>query len=359
MTVHREPEGPDRAVSKPVGGAGAPAEAPGGSVAGGDPASIDQTRRNPVTDGGHPLLNRTAVVLAFAGYTMAVVYVARRWDMPPIGPQVAILIALALAVELVAKTLFAIQFRYTLRRQNHPVSLRASVYAGFIGTAVARLVPAGGALSPSAMAWGVRAEGDHAAGAALRTTFTSYGGLLLVTGLAFGYAVPGGDFPRPSFATVTIGAALVAVGAITLVGSRWIGPVVSVLPRLLRVHFGPTAGGGSVTGYELLLIVSRIALEALVLSIVLRAFGIDLSFDEALITFGVAKVIGGLPATPGGIGLVEGGMVGVLAAIGFSAESALAPVLVYQIIDYWIVAGLGLVAASRVSRATTRQAASL
>jgi uncharacterized membrane protein YbhN (UPF0104 family) len=53
--------------------------------------------------------------------------------------------------------------------------------------------------------------------------------------------------------------------------------------------------------------VLRVALEAAVLWSALHAFGIDLTPSQAMVAFGMATVIGGLPSTPGGIGLVEGG----------------------------------------------------
>ncbi|MGI9598857.1 MAG: lysylphosphatidylglycerol synthase transmembrane domain-containing protein [Acidimicrobiales bacterium] len=289
------------------------------------------------------------VAIGLVGYAIALTVVARRWELPPIGIRAALLLPTALLIELIAKGLFGVQFRDALRRQAHRVTLRAAVLASFVGTAVARLVPAGGALSPSAMAWAVRSEDDHAAGAALRITLTGYGGLLLITGGAIGVALPFGRSPLPEVASLLLAAGLILIGSMALFGSRWLDRFVGVLPPVLRRHFGPTAGGGGMTGYQFVLIMSRIVLEATVLWIVLRAFEINLDPGQAMLTYGTAKVIGGLPATPGGIGLVEGGMIGVLAAIGFGAEAVVAPVLVYQIIDYWIVAVLGLLAAGRIS----------
>lgn len=289
--------------------------------------------------------NRLIVVVGLVAYSSALVLAARRWDLPSIGLVAALMLGVALLVELVAKALYGILFRENLSRQGNAISLHSAISAAFVGTAVARLAPAGGALSPSAMAWAVRAEDEHAAGAALRATMTSYGGLLLLTALAIGWGEPiGGQADRP-LGAVLIVLALIVVGSLNLIGGRWLGRVVSSLPRFLRRHFGPTADGGRITVREMGLVFTRIVFEATVLWLVLTAFDIDLTASQTMVTFGTAKVLGGLPITPGGIGLVEGGMFGVLTAMGFSSAAVVAPVLVYQLLDYWVVATIGLLVA--------------
>lgn len=294
-------------------------------------------------------LNRAVMMLTLIGYVVAIVHLARRWDLPPIGPGVALLLGLAVVIELVAKMLFGVQFRDALSEEHHLVTRRTAVAAAFVGTSVARLIPAGGALSPGAMAWGVRSEDDHAAGAAVRVTLTGYGGLLVITGTAIAVAVPVGRVPAPAEVAVVLAAALILIGSAVLFGSRWSDRAMAVLPSRLRRHFAPTAGPIAVTVYQLGLIAVRIVLEATVLWIVLRALGIGLDAGQALLVYGTVKVVAGLPATPGGLGLVEGGMIGLLTTMGFRPEAVLAPVLIYQILDYWFLALLGLVTASRIS----------
>ncbi len=283
-------------------------------------------------------------------YVAVLLVVAHRWDLPAVGLQAGLLLLAAFVIEMVSKALFGVLFRDTLIRQGRRITIRRSVQAAFIGTAVARLIPAGGTLSPGAMAWAVRSEDDRAAGAALRATATSYGGLLLTTGLVVGWRWPLGDRSLSSTGATTVAGVLIVIGTLMLVGGRWLGPIVAVLPRRLRAYLGPTADAGPVTLLEAGLIALRIVLEATVLWIVLRAFDVDLGALQTMLTFGVAKIIAGLPVTPGGLGLTEGGMIGVLGAIGISSQLALAPILVYQIIDYWMTTGIGLVAATRSPR---------
>lgn len=310
----------------------------------GGASSQSQPREMPIR------FNRPIVVIGLVGYSSALVLAARRWDLPAIGLVAALVVGLALLVELVAKALFGILFRENLFRQGNAIRVRSAISAAFVATAVARLAPAGGALSPSAMAWAVRAEDEHSAGAALRATMTSYGGLLLLTAVAITWGDPIGSQADRPLVTVFVVLALVVIGSLNLIGGRWLGRVVSSLPRFLRRHFGPTATDGRITIREIGLVLVRIVLEATVLWLVLAAFDVDLSAGQVMATFGTAKVLGSLPITPGGIGLVEGGMLGVLTAMGFSSTAVVAPVLVYQLLDYWMVATIGVLIASGRTR---------
>lgn len=293
--------------------------------------------------------SRATVGLGLIAYAIAFFFAARHWDFPEIGPVAALFLGVALAAELLGKVLFAVLFQDALARQGHVVTLRAAIYASLVGTAVARLIPAGGALTPSAMAWAMRAEDDQTAGAALRTALVSYGGLVLLTGVAIGWGVSTGRHPALFAGEIVVAVLMVAVGVVILAGSRWLAWVVARLPRRLRRHFGPTAQGHA-TPLELALIAARVVLEALVLWSALRAFGIELSPSQAMVAFGVSTVVGGLPLTPGGIGLIEGGLVGVLAGFGFRLNVIVAPVLLYRVIDYWIAAAVGILAAGRMAR---------
>jgi uncharacterized membrane protein YbhN (UPF0104 family) len=62
----------------------------------------------------------------------------------------------------------------------------------------------------------------------------------------------------------------------------------------------------------------------------------SLSFVAALIVFTIGFGIGGATPTPGGIGGVEAGLVGGLVAYHMSSSIALAAVLLYRLISYWL-----------------------
>jgi uncharacterized protein (TIRG00374 family) len=62
----------------------------------------------------------------------------------------------------------------------------------------------------------------------------------------------------------------------------------------------------------------------------------SISFVAALIVFTIGFGIGGATPTPGGIGGVEAGLVAGLVAYHLTSPSALAAVLVYRLISYWL-----------------------
>ena len=346
----RSTDRPDRPDDGARSDSGPAARGHGGSQSG----DTDNGQADPGQTGPVSILpatfNRAIILVGFAVYAVALYFAIRRWELPTFSTRAFEFLALALGAELGAKWFFGELFRDALARQGRVVTTKAGIYAALVGSAVARLLPAGGALTPSAMAWAVRAENDEAAGAALRTAVVSYGGLLVMTGIALGWGASTGRHPLLFTGAVLAGVLAVTAGLVVLVGTRWLKRIIGVLPERLRRHFGPTAGGGSITAKQAVLVWARISMEAGVLWAGLWAFGIELTASQTMVAFGISTVVGGLPATPGGVGLVEGGLVGVLVGFGFSAGAVIAPVLVYRIIDYWVAAALGLLAASRMTR---------
>jgi hypothetical protein len=63
-----------------------------------------------------------------------------------------------------------------------------------------------------------------------------------------------------------------------------------------------------------------------------------------LLAFGVAQIVASLPLIPGGIGLVEGSLAVILVAYGAHRAPALAVVLVYRFLTFWLVITIGWIA---------------
>jgi uncharacterized protein (TIRG00374 family) len=68
-------------------------------------------------------------------------------------------------------------------------------------------------------------------------------------------------------------------------------------------------------------------------------------WDGILVIYAVTQIAENLPLTPGGIGVVEGTLSLMLVAYGLSTDTAVAAVLVYRIISFWILVALGWLAA--------------
>ena len=63
-----------------------------------------------------------------------------------------------------------------------------------------------------------------------------------------------------------------------------------------------------------------------------------------LLAFGAAQLLRLIPATPGGLGFVEAGLVGLLVLAGVDAATATVATLSYRLISYWVPLPVGLVA---------------
>lgn len=64
-------------------------------------------------------------------------------------------------------------------------------------------------------------------------------------------------------------------------------------------------------------------------------------WSGVLLAFGVAQIVASLPLIPGGIGLVEGSLAVILVAYGAHRAPALAVVLVYRFLTFWLVITVG------------------
>jgi len=84
-------------------------------------------------------------------------------------------------------------------------------------------------------------------------------------------------------------------------------------------------------------------LESLAVFLVFLGFEIDLSLPSVILIFTVSSIIGGLSMLPGGIGLTEGGMVGLLLLEGIDYTSAVSVVIMVRIVTLWYSVILGLI----------------
>jgi uncharacterized membrane protein YbhN (UPF0104 family) len=91
----------------------------------------------------------------------------------------------------------------------------------------------------------------------------------------------------------------------------------------------------------------------LVFELCLQAVGIsltDLPLSEAFLAWAIGRVITSLPLTPGGIGVVELGMIGTLVGFGASNAHVVAAVLLYRGLIVLPTLALGLVALPMLRR---------
>jgi hypothetical protein len=75
-----------------------------------------------------------------------------------------------------------------------------------------------------------------------------------------------------------------------------------------------------------------------------EAFGVRLNIGYLLVGYVVAYSVGTLAPTPGGLGAIEGIMIALYVSFGVPSAVAVAVVLVYRIINFWLPIAPGFVA---------------
>ena len=82
-------------------------------------------------------------------------------------------------------------------------------------------------------------------------------------------------------------------------------------------------------------------LDAMVLVLAYVAIGSRIPWGGILLAYGAGQLAANLPITPGGLGVVEGSLSIALVAYGGAQEPAVAAVLLYRLISFWLVLPFG------------------
>ena len=88
--------------------------------------------------------------------------------------------------------------------------------------------------------------------------------------------------------------------------------------------------------------------DTFVLASAILAIGVHVPWSALLVVYAGAQLLAELPITPGGLGIVEGGLVTMLARSHLSAAPATAAVVLYRGLSYWLLIAVGWVAAARL-----------
>lgn len=229
------------------------------------------------------------------------------------------------------------------------------------GNAITAIVP-GGAAAGAAMQFRMLSVAGMDTGTAVGglTAFSliGIGSLLALPLFVLPVIFGGAPVNRGLSQAAVIGVAgfllFAGLGAAVLVTDRPLrlaGHVVHVLHNRLLVHRAPLQGVGdrllrernlvrSVLGTKwkqaTLAATGRLAFDFLTLLFALRSVGSHPDPSLVLLAFAIAGVIGMLPITPGGLGLVEAGLAGLLVLAGVPTGSAVLATLAYRLISYWL-----------------------
>jgi uncharacterized protein (TIRG00374 family) len=238
-----------------------------------------------------------------------------------------------------------------------------------VGNAVSELVPGGAATSAALQYEMLSREGVPSARAASGMTAASlivFGALLLLNALALPLALLGLAVPAKLLAAAWISAvlllAMVAIGSLALRDDRFLTavgraaqwtlnklrrrsqPIHDLPNRLLAQREAVAASVGSNVWQAMLSAAGKWVFDYLTLIFALGAIGAHPNAALVLVAYSATSLLGQLPITPGGLGVVEAGLTGSLALIGVSGGAAVLATLAYRIFNYWLYLPAGLVA---------------
>ncbi|WP_234306969.1 lysylphosphatidylglycerol synthase transmembrane domain-containing protein [Streptomyces sp. NRRL F-2890] len=118
-----------------------------------------------------------------------------------------------------------------------------------------------------------------------------------------------------------------------------------VVPRMLDVVQQPKKLLSGIGGMLLMTMAFVLCLDAS-----LQAFGVELSYPTVAVIFLAGNALGSAAPTPGGIGAVELALTGALAAFRVPTDSALAAVLLFRLMTFWLPVLPGWLAFTHLTR---------
>lgn len=96
-------------------------------------------------------------------------------------------------------------------------------------------------------------------------------------------------------------------------------------------------------------------LDAAALWVMLTAFGHVAGPVGVLVAYGLANVLGALPISPGGLGIVEAVLIPTLVSFGAPHAEAAVAVVAYRLISYWLPIPIGAIAYAWVEWTTSNR----
>jgi uncharacterized membrane protein YbhN (UPF0104 family) len=229
------------------------------------------------------------------------------------------------------------------------IGMRASAEITLAGHAATRLFASAGAGGIALTAWALKRSGMEARDVAARMTtfmvllYAVYMGALVIGGLGlYSGLIPGGGSFAMTIVPAVFGAtviALVAAAQLVRPGEgrlrRWLAPVgdgVRDARRLIR------NGNPGLVGAIMWWAFDLAALWAC-----FHAFGSAPAVGILVVGYFVGMLANTLPL-PGGVGSVDGGMIGAFVALGVDPAAAIVAVLAYRFFAFWLPIAPGALA---------------
>jgi len=269
-------------------------------------------------------------------------------------------LAFALVLEALSFVGHAILFRaVSVEGGGTRIGLRASTEITLAGHAATRLFASAGAGGIALTAWALKRSGMEARDVAARMTtfmvllYSVYMGSLLIggVGLYTGLIPGGGSFAMTIVPALFGGVVIALVAAAQLVRpgehrlQKWLAPIGDGVRDARRLIKRGNLG--------LLGAIMWWAFDIACLWACFKAFGDSPAVGVLVIGYFVGMLANTLPL-PGGVGGVDGGMIGMFVAFGVNPATAIVAVLAYRFFAFWLPIGPGAVSYATLRRTISR-----
>jgi uncharacterized protein (TIRG00374 family) len=283
-------------------------------------------------------------------------------------------LAIAFVLEWLSFAGYVVLFRTVFVRGNSPIDWSASYEITMAGVAATRLFAAAGAGGVALTAWALRRSGMEARVVACRMVaflallYAVYMGAIVVFGLGLYF----GLFNGPAPFAITVVPAIFALILISLFLAmsllpgdaerriaQWAGGsgrAARVMARVVTIPASAAAGVRTAIGlvrdreWGVLGAVAWWGFDIATLWACFHAYGPDPPPFAVIVLAYFVGMLGNALPLPGGVGGVDGGMIGAFAALGVSSDYAISAVLTYRAFAFWLPTLPGAVAYFQLRR---------
>ncbi len=303
---------------------------------------------------------KRSIVIVIAGVAIYLVYpsiasVLSSW--PRISTLNPVWLAVALGAQMAHFVCSWALQRMALRTKDW----FAVVTGQLSGNAITLIVP-GGAAAGAAVQFRMLTKAgmdtDETVGGLTAFSLLGVAGLLALPVFALPAVLFGAPVNRGLVQAAIVGAGAFVLfagfGAVLLAADSplaWVGRTVEKVANRVRRH-KPAISGldqrlvderdevrtvlGEKWKEAVALSAARLAFDFFTLLAAVRATGAHPRPSLLLLAYAVAGVIGMIPITPGGLGIVEASLTGMLVLAGLSSGQALLATLTYRLVSYWL-----------------------
>jgi uncharacterized protein (TIRG00374 family) len=306
---------------------------------------------------------RQVIVLVLASAAMVaglVVIAPALADLPDVWTKLSDghlgWLALALVLEALSFVGHAILFRaVSVEGGGTRIGLRASTEITLAGHAATRLFASAGAGGIALTAWALKKSGMESRDVAARMTtfmvllYSVYMASLVIFGVALYTGIlPGGGSFAMTIVPAIFGAVVIAIVAAAQFVRRgdtriqkWLSPVGDGVRDARRlIKRGNLGLVGALMWW---------AFDIACLWACFEAFGDSPAVAVLVIGYFVGMLANTLPL-PGGVGGVDGGMIGMFVAFGVNPATAIVAVLAYRFFAFWLPIGPGALSYATLRR---------